>query len=166
MLGDVYHCQDEKVGSYNHFGITGHYVLRLINKNHFPRLEVLGKYPNEYFADSKGSIKKRDKEHFAIIDDRIFHSMYLQRSTKGSILPYVLNRQKYKIELGIPIKRSLLPEVYIVQHTDLVPDVLNQRSIFYFIIACILTPVKKLKRKLVHWFLPAGRRVNQWTENV
>src|SRR3989338_2629501 len=52
LLGDIYHCQDESVGSYNQFGKTGHYVLRLINKDNIGKLEVKGSYPNEYFAEN------------------------------------------------------------------------------------------------------------------
>ena len=146
LLGDIYHFQDESIGSYNQFGKIGHFVLRLINKDHFPALQVLGDYPNEYFAQNGISIKARGKNNFAFVEDRIFHAMYLPRSTNGNILSNVINRQKYKIEMGHPIDKKFLPKVFFTPHPDIVPEVLQKRSIFYFIIACLLTPLKTLKR--------------------
>ena len=82
LLGDIYHYQDEGVGAYNQFGKKGHYVLRLINKNKIPGLQVKGEYPNEYYANRNGqSIKMLGKDEFAFVEERIFHAMYLPRSS-------------------------------------------------------------------------------------
>lgn len=149
LLGDVYHYQDESVGSYNQFGKIGHYVLRLINKNNLPRLQVLGDYPDEYFAVNGKSIKDKGKEYFAFVESKIFHAMYLKRSSRGHNLKRVINRNKFKIETGLELDPKDLPEVFKASRPDLVPDILEKRSLYYELTAKLITPVKKLKRKIL-----------------
>ena len=146
LIGDIYHYQNESVGSYNQFGKIGHYVLRALNKDKLPRLEVLGDYPNEYFAERGINVKVGNSRKFAFVKERLFHAMYLQRSSMGSNLKDVVNRQKYKIELGNKIDRLQLPEVFFKTRPLIVPDVTGKRSLPYFILAQLLTPLKKLKR--------------------
>lgn len=149
LIGDIYNHQDESVGAYDQFGKKGHYVLRLINKAHFPNLQVKGDYPNEYFADKNGnSIKQRGEKHFALVDERIFHAMYLRRSTKGANLAYVLNRGKAKIELGKEIPTEELPEVFFQKKPDIVPDVTLPRGLLYTLLAIFITPIKRFKRTI------------------
>ncbi len=149
LLGDIYHCQDEKVGPYNQFGKLGHYVLRLINKNNIFGLKVLGKYPNEYFADQNGMrIKDSGKDHFAIVNERIFHALYLKRSTLGGNLLTTLNRRKNKIELGKEIPTKELPQIFFANKPFHVPDVIKKRSLLYSLLAFFITPIKKIKRKI------------------
>ena len=113
LLGDVYHYQSEDVGAYNQFGKTGHYVLRLINRKAIDGLQVVGNYPNEYYADSSGkSIKSYGKNKFAYVEERIFHAMYLERSSNVKNVSSILNRKSRKIELGRKIPREDLPEVF------------------------------------------------------
>lgn len=146
LLGDVYHYQDESVGSYNQFGKIGHYVLRLINKNNLPGLQVLGDYPNEYFAVNGKSIKDKGKEYFAFVESRIFHAMYLKRSSQDHNLKRVINRKKFKIETGRRILPEELPEVFAADRPGLVSDVLGKRNFNYELTAGIITPFKKFKR--------------------
>jgi len=149
LLGDIYHCQDESVGIYHQFGRIGHYVLRLINKNHFPKLQVKGEYPAEYFAQNGRSIKENVKDRFAFIEERIFHAMYLQRSAKGRFLFDVLNRQKYKIELGSLIPNREIPEIFFKSRPSIIPDVKSNRTFIYYLLAFLITPIKKIKRKFI-----------------
>lgn len=152
LLGDIYHCQDESVGAYNQFGKRGHYVLRLLNMSSFPKLQVKGEYPNEYFADNHGnSIKEKGREYFAFVEERIFHAMYLKRSAQEKDLTQVLNRNKVKIELGSVIPKEDIPEVFFQKRIDIVPQVTIPRGWFYTLLAVFITPIKKLKRKIFDW---------------
>lgn len=149
LLGDIYHSQDETVGAYSQFGRRGHYVLRLIDKRSIKELQVLGKYPNEYFADVTGqSIKNHGREKFAFVQQRLFHAMYLRRSTQEKDFLKTLNRKTVKIELGKKIPREDLPEVFFKDRPSIVPDVVLKMSLEYKLLASVITPVKWLKRRI------------------
>lgn len=150
LLGDIYHYQDETVGSYNQFGKIGHYVLRLINRGVIDRLQVLGEYPNEYFADKEGrSIKTHGKDKFVFVEERIFHAMYLLRSSSGGNLAKMLNRRKWRIELGKKIDERELPEVFFQKRPGIVPAVTQKMSLEYELLANLITPIKRIKRALL-----------------
>lgn len=150
LLGDIYHSQSESVGSYQQFEKKGHYVLRLINKKLIPDLQVKGEYPKEYYADKNGaSLKNRNREQFVFVKERIFHAMYLKRSSIGAILSDTLHRKKWKIETGIPIAASELPEVFFTKRPEIVPQVTQKRNLLYSIGAVSITPLKKIKRILL-----------------
>lgn len=149
LLGDVYHCQDESVGAYSQFGRKGHYVLRLINKRTVGDLKILGDYPNEYFADTKGQlIKSYGKDKFVFVEERIFHGMYLPRSSEEKNFYKILNRKKPKIELGRKVPREKLPEVFFQKRPSIVPDVTKKMNFQYKLLALLLTPLKRLKRNI------------------
>lgn len=157
LLGDVYHYQNEKVGEYNQFGRKGHYVLRLINKKKISGLKVCGDYPYEYFADKDGnSIKEKGKKYFPFVEERIFHGLYLKRSSRGASLPNVLNRNKYKIELGTKIETEELPEVFFWE-TPFVSDLCQRRNWLYILVALAVTPIKFLKRKMTEYIQIVSR---------
>lgn len=150
LLGDIYHFQDEKVGTYDQFGKKGHYVLRLINRKKIDGLKWLGIYPNEYLADRNNrSIKERGEENFAFVEERIFHAMYLKRSSSGGNLWMVLNRKKRKIEFGKEISKNELPEVFLQERTGIVPDITKKTNFSYKLFATFTTPLKKIKRKFI-----------------
>lgn len=148
LLGDIYHYQDESVGTYNQFGKIGHYVLRAINKDKIMNLQVLGDYPDEYFAENGRSVKEKGKGNFVFVEERIFHAMYLQRSSKGSRLQDVLNRNKYKIETGKKIDKNVIPEIFYKKHSSIILDVTGKRSNLYNLTASLISPIKKVKRQL------------------
>lgn len=138
LLGDVYHRQIESVGSYSMFGETGHLLIRLINMNKFKDLEVKGEYPLESYYSNNICINDFPREHVYITNFALFHAMYLKRSSLGFNLP-MFNRSKYKIETGIKINEDL-PKLLIGS---------PRRSLFYEIIARVVTPIKNLKRKFL-----------------
>jgi glycosyltransferase involved in cell wall biosynthesis len=149
LLGDIYHYQNENIGSYNQFNIVGHYVLRLIDKSKIPGLIVKGEYPNEFFADENGkSIKVFGKKYFEFIHERIFHASYLTRSTKKSN-SNTFNRKKIKIEIGEKIKKNQIPEVFYNDKPYFIPDVTGEIDFKYKLKASIVTPLKKIKRLVV-----------------
>lgn len=150
LLGDIYHYQSESVGTYNLFGRHGHYILRLLNKKRIPGLHVAGDYPNEGYYDQDGiPIIKHSPDKYKFTKGRIFHAMYLRRSTLGANLNNTFNRRKEKIELGIPMTKKVpLPEVFKLPHPKYVPDILNSRSVSFTLAAGIITPIKIVKRKI------------------
>jgi len=150
LLGDIYHYQDETVGTYELFGKKGHLVLRLINKKNLPGLHIKGIYPYEGYYDNKESeIIYHSSEKFYITQGRLFHSMYLRRSTLGSNLSDTFHRRKYKIETGHKMGNSQnFPEVFNIPRPDDIPDVTGRRSLQYELIAHLITPIKVIKRNL------------------
>ncbi len=148
LLGDVYHRQKETVGSYHLFGHKGHLTIRLLNKKLIKSLYLIGDYPLEGYYDSSGtSVRDRDPQKYYLTQNYLYHAMYLKRSSLGTNLSTVFNRQKYKIEKGIPINDQL-PEVFNLPRPSIVPDPLKKRSLTYEVLATLITPVKTLKRRL------------------
>lgn len=150
LLGDIYHFQDERVGTYNLFGRKGHFVLRLINKKNIPGLHLEGLYPHEGNYDkNREALINHDSQKFYFTKKRLFHAMYLPRSTKGNSLSDTIHRNKWKIEMGKRMKDdTLIPEVFHQPHPVFVPDSYKRRSVFYEVAACFITPIKIIKRKL------------------
>lgn len=137
LLGDVYHKQNESVGSYQMFGHTGHLLIRLINLALLPGLHVKGEYPLESYYDGKGVCINDLSSTSAYITTRsLYHAMYLKRSSLGGNLP-MFNRSKYRIEKGIEIK-GLPPKIF---------SGMPKRSLLYELIATLITPIKNLKRQ-------------------
>lgn len=150
LLGDIYHYQSENVGSYNVLGERGHLVLRLLNKNRIPGLHLEGNYPYEgYYDGNKKEVIKYDKKDFFITKNRLFHAMYLKRSSLGGNLSNTLHRKKYKIETGNLFRATeQFPSTFFASHPTIVPSVLEIRDAQYDILAKIITPIKKIKRKI------------------
>ena len=147
VLGDVFHCQAESVGSYSLYGKTGHFSTRVISRKKITGLNFTGDYPLEDYHDNKGvRIKNYPSNQFYFTKLKYWHVGYLTRSSAGSSLFRTLNRHKYKIETGYPINTSL-PEIFYqrFQQFDLVSP-LKPRSVWYKIAAHLITPIKKLKR--------------------
>lgn len=149
LLGDIYHYQDETVGSYNLFGKKGHLVLRLFNKKNIERLHLEGEYPFEgYYDKNNFEINNHDKKYFRFTKNKLFHAMYLQRSSFGANLNNTLHRSKWKIEQGHKINRSIIPEVFAQVRPVNIPCVSFKRSIIYELVAAFITPIKIMKRKI------------------
>lgn len=148
LLGDLYHRQVETVGSYQLWGQTGHLVLRALNQTKIKGLHLAGDYPLEGYYDARGVpvINQSPKLHY-VTGSALFHAMYLRRSSRGRNLA-MFNRQKYKIETGLPVPVKP-PEVFTRysplpwEGTPLAP-----RSLSYELAARVITPLKQLKRAL------------------
>lgn len=150
LLGDIYHFQDETVGAYSLFGRSGHFVLRLVNKKNIPGLHVGGVYPYEGYYDKQGkAIIDHPKDRFAWTRGRLFHAMYLQRSSLGSNLSDTFHRGKWKVDKGHAIiDTQLIPKVFLDPHPFEVPTVNQKRSQKYEFAANIVTPIKQIKRSI------------------
>jgi glycosyltransferase involved in cell wall biosynthesis len=148
LLGDIYHRQKESVGAYNMWGETGHLVLRALNQNKLKGLHLRGDYPNEGYYDAAGSaIIEHDPSLHYITHNYLYHAMYLKRSSLGGNLP-MFNRSKFKIELGIPVT-SKPPAVFNTPTLPWEVDPQKPRSALYTVLACLITPIKNLKRQLL-----------------
>lgn len=147
LLGDIYHKQDETVGSYNMFGQSGHLLIRLLDKDKLLGLYVRGEYPLEsyYFADGK-CVNDIDKNEVYISSNYLYHAMYLKRSSLGSNLS-MFNRGKYRVETGNKIESSI-PEVFTLDRPANIPSPLVKHGAVYELFASIVTPIKNIKRKL------------------
>lgn len=148
LLGDIYHRQNESVGSYQMWGQTGHLVLRLLNQSKLPGLHLKGDYPLEGYYDNKGIaiIDHNPKFHY-ITKNYLYHAMYLKRSSLGSNIP-MYNRSKYKVELGIPLYTAP-PAVFDIPKLSWENDPKSRRSLLYTSLAALLTPIKNIKRKII-----------------
>lgn len=150
LVGDIYHAVDERIGEYQLFGHRGHLLTRLLNKKKIQGLHVEGTYPLEgYYDKNDTSIRERNKNNYYITDNRLFHSMYLKRSSLGANLVLSLNRSKYKIELGKRIPLSEIPEVFRKHPPINIPDLTKPRSWLFEFLAFLITPIKSLKRRLL-----------------
>lgn len=148
LLGDIYHYQDESVGSYSLFGKSGHIVLRLLNKRNIPGLCVKGRYPYEGYQDVNGmQVIDHESDTFAFTKGKLFHAMYLQRSSRGANLIDTFHRKKFKIEAGHALEsREEFPSVFFASRPDNIPSVISRRSLWYKMAAFFITPIKRLKR--------------------
>lgn len=140
-VGDIYHLQDEKAGQYKILGRKGHLSLRAINKK-IPGLHVDWPYGKEgYFDENKSLVQERMGMVF--IDAPYLHLTHLKRS--GQMRKY----DKYKYELGNKVGETFrYPEVFFEKYPEIVPSPWIKMSKVEFIKASILTPLRKIKRKL------------------
>ena len=149
LLGDIYHRQTENVGSYRMFGQTGHLLVRLLSLTQLPGLKVRGKYPLEsYYTQSGKCVNNLNNSEVYITKNSLYHTMYLTRSSLGGNLP-MFNRGKYKIETGIVVDQTTMPEVFGLKSPAIVGNPLKRRSLAYNLIAAVVTPIKNLKRKIL-----------------
>lgn len=150
LIGDIYHYQSEDVGTYNLFGQKGHFAIRLLNKKNIKGMHVEGIYPNEGYYDSRRrEVIHGDGGKYIFTKGRLFHAMYLRRSSSGSSLPDTFHRNKRKVELGIAFKdKSVFPEVLFGKKPKGVPDATAKRSFLYLMAALIITPAKLIVRRL------------------
>lgn len=151
LLGDMYHYQDKSVGSYSLLGKSGHIVLRLLNKKNIPGLCVKGMYPYEGYYDGSGMlVTDQESEKFAFTKGKLFHAMYLCRSSNGANLLDTFHRKKFKIETGhVRESQDELPSVLFASRPEYIPDVTLRRSLWYEMAALFITPIKMIKRFIV-----------------
>ncbi len=151
LLGDIYHYQDKPVGAYEMLGKKGHMALRLINKKNTDGLHVAGNYPYEEYFDKNGvDLIFHPPKNFGFTKGKLFHAMYLPRSSKGADLNDTFHRNKYKVESGKKFAVDFhYPEVFSRAHPAFIADVIVPRTKTYELAATIITPIKNLKRKLL-----------------
>ncbi|OGG16295.1 hypothetical protein A3D77_02445 [Candidatus Gottesmanbacteria bacterium RIFCSPHIGHO2_02_FULL_39_11] len=150
LLGDIYHFQNPDVGPYHLFGKKGHIVVRLINKKNINGIRVSGSYPYEGYYDKSGREIIHHSPHlFYFTTGKLWHAMYLKRSSSGANIQTTFHRNKYKIEWGRSFPDTVkIPDIFNQKHPTFVSDVHTKRSTVYTIESAILTPVKMVKRMI------------------
>ncbi len=139
-LGNIFHYQEEKAGKYNIAGNIGHLNIRGYrkNKSYYWR----GKYPLEAYIDKDGSFLQDQPEKLIFLNQYYWHLTHLQRSSISA-------SPKRKLEIGYRIKNTSLPEVFFQKRPEIVPKPWIGYSLPENLIAHLLTPFKKMKRRII-----------------
>ncbi len=140
-IGDINHYQEEKAGQYKLLGKKGHFNLRAINKK-IPGLHVDYPYGKEgYFDKDKISIQERNNVVF--LDAPYIHTTHLKRSAKAQEV------NKFKYELGEKFPKGFsFPEILSKSTPEIVLSPWKKRSKLFWLTSLLLTPLKKIKRRL------------------
>ncbi len=146
-VGDIWHYLPDDAGQYKLAGRKGHYNIRLFKKT--AGIDIVGRYPLEAYTFAGRPVNDLpDKLEF--IDVWYLHATHLRRSTETSgHVAGPSRRSKIKFEMGIPLARTDLPEVFFHPKPETVPDPLVRRSTSYFFRSLVETPLRRLHRKLL-----------------
>lgn len=141
-VGDIYHIQEEKAGKYNIQGRVGHISLKAFSKK-IPGLHVDWPYGKEGFFDKDNRLIQERKK-IIFLDAPFLHLTHLKRSF--SKRPY----EKFKYELGAHVDEGFkFPEVLYEQLPKFLPSPWVRISGIKEMFAKTLTPLRKIKRRLV-----------------
>lgn len=140
-VGDIYHFQEEKAGQYQLLGKKGHLSLRAINR-HIRGLHVNWPYGKEGYFDSD-NILIQERERIIFLNAPYIHVTHLKRS--GHKRKY----DKFKHELGRNVSKGFkFPEVLYNPRPEFIPSPWVRISGTKLIKAFLLTPIRKIKRRL------------------
>lgn len=139
--GDIYHFQEEKAGQYHLLGRIGHYNLRAISKK-IPGLHVDWPHPDESYLDQNNEpIQERKATVF--LDAPYLHATHLKRSS------FPRKHNKFKYELGESFPADFkFPEILLKPYPKIVSSPWIKISGVEKIWAILLTPIRKIKRRL------------------
>lgn len=150
LVGDIYHRSPDWAGKYHLAGRVGHLNLRFINLKKIKGLHLEKPHGQQGYFDGRG-VLIQDRDGVCFLDVSYSHATHLQRSSnKQNDLAVIKRAKKYKIELGVKIPKSDIPEVFFKKHPQNVPDVTNKASLWYYLAASLLVVPRFLKQK----FLP------------
>lgn len=150
LVGDIYHRSPDWAGQYHLAGKVGHLNLRFINLKKIKGLHLEKPHGQQGYYDGEGRLIQ-DRNGVEFLDVTYSHATHLQRSSnRADDLTVIKRAKKYKIELGVKVKKKDLPEVFFQKRPIIVPDVTAQASIWYLLSAVLLT----IPRYLKHLFLP------------
>lgn len=140
-VGDIYHLQEEAAGRYEILGRKGHLSLRVINRN-IPGLHVDWPYGRESFFDGDNRLIQ-ERARMVFVDAPYLHTTHLKRSqTKREF-------DKFKYELGTLVNKNFrFPEVFFEPYPKIIHSPWVKISGSELLKAKILTPLRKIKRKL------------------
>lgn len=146
LVGDIYHYQEEEAGEYEILGKKGNYNIRAINA-HIPGLHLENSYPFEGYADKNGTLIQAQNDKLKFVDAPILHFSFLNRSSKDD--PKTLHRDKVKVEWGKSMEADFkYPEVFNIPRPKAVKNPFKEMDLTYKLKAVLLTPLKKIKRRL------------------
>lgn len=155
LIGDIYHHHPESESyhwPYAPKNYLGWANLRGFNKKEIQGLCVKGDYPQEaYYDDTNTPIQNYGSKHLIFLENRYFHTSYLQRSSSRQNDKLTLNRTlKNKIELGKKFKIIDYPKAFSLKRSLNVASPWQKRSFIYFMLALFITPLKKIKRRFAN----------------
>lgn len=144
IIGDIYHFQEEFAGLYKIGDKEGHLSIRAINLK-IPGLHVDKPYGEEGYYDGDGVlVQQRTEKRRKFLDAPYLHFTHMRRSSK----PRDWQKKKYKIELGEKfVKDFKFPGVFYMDRPSMVPPVWGQMSLNKRLVAAIITPLRKIKRR-------------------
>jgi glycosyltransferase involved in cell wall biosynthesis len=151
LVGDMFHFQEERAGKYNIGGKRGHFGLKAVNRN-IPGLSSLKPHGQWGWVDGDNRmIQERDPDKLLFVDAPFMHASFLQRSKNRILDSKVPKRdKKYKIELGSEFPLDYFyPEVFFEPRPNFVNSIWNTIDFKYRVKASVLTPLKKIKRRLI-----------------
>ena len=140
-VGDIFHLQEEKAGRYKILGKKGHLSLKAFSKN-IPNLHVDAFYGKEAFLD-KDNIPIQERKKIIFLNTPLLHVTHLKRSK------HKRKYDKFKNEFGNPVSENFkFPEVLYKNYPRQIPDPFQKISGSDLIKAKLLTPLRKLKRRM------------------
>lgn len=150
VVGDIYHYQEEAAGRYQFLNKKGHMNLRLLNRK-IPGLHLKGVYPLEgYYDDSQKLLQNFNDGSVQFVEAPILHLTHLRRSSIIGDKKTLQRYKKLKYELGIPFSKDFkYPEVFYLDRPKVVLSPWVKMNMNYLIKALLLTPLIKIKRKLL-----------------
>ena len=143
-VGDVYHYLPEEAGRYALLGRKGHLTIRVYRK--LPDYAWKGIYPWESYTDKQGISLNDKPTHLRFYDGFYWHMTHLPRSSSRD-KTHGFRKQKYEKGLEIESARDL-PGVLRQKHPLSLFEPLRKRGRQYEFVAKIITPFKRLKRRL------------------
>ncbi len=145
LVGDIYHYQDERAGSYHILDKKGFVTIRAINRK-IPELHVDRPYGSEgFFGKNNTLIQNLDDKKLLYLDAPFLHFTHLQRS--GDDERVMQRGKKLKYELGNNFSKDFkYPEVFYQNYPDIIDYPWRKRSGTYLARSFIETPLKKIKR--------------------
>lgn len=149
LVGDIYHRLPETSGRYKFGDLYGNYSLRAINRN-IKGLHSEGRHGVWGWADYSNK-QIQDNGNFKFVDAPYIHTSFLPRGENRSFdlkVPKRAKKLKYEIGTEFP-KDFYYPESLFKERPDFVPSPWNKMSLSYRLKSTVLTPFKKLKRKLI-----------------
>lgn len=140
-VGDIYHFQEGGAGRYRIKGSEGHFSLKAFSRK-IPGLHVDWPYGKEGFFDGSGRLIQ-EREAITFLDAPFLHATHLKRSNSKR------DYEKFKLELGNRVSSSFkFPEVFYKEYPSFISSPWRKMSGFEKMAASILTPLRKVKRRL------------------
>jgi len=147
LIGDIYHHQEERAGRYQIDGRVGHLTIRAINKN-IQGLHVEKPYGEEGYFDSEGTpIQERLGKGRGFINASYMHFSHLKRGRGESEVIGRIKKRRYEMGEAIPLD-YFYPEVFFQLRPKNIPSPWVGMDKKYYWLARLITPIKKIKRRL------------------
>jgi len=151
-VGDIYHYLEKAAGEYKLAGKKGHYNLRGINRNIYGLKSDKPHGTWGWVDENMKMIQDRNHTKIKYLDTPYLHTTFLGRS-KDRIKDQEVPKRKHKLkfELGTPfVYDYYYPEVFFRPKPHFIESLWQTRSFPYVFKAAYQTPLKRVKRRLIH----------------